>query len=511
MIAPHGPSHEATPTDAADARATAHALTAALRTNAPDLLTLDGIDLGPALEQQLFFALRDGAPPPGGVFMRLRDAALAAGRGLGAAGAGLRPRRSIDIPPRPIVVLIRLPARWHILGPIEAALRAGPAESERAEGLATRGEPLVVLRVGRAADAATPHPRAPGLQDVLESSVGLRALVHLARVERRIGAATRDWTTIVDPAMGQRLRALARRELPRIALAAAALDAVTRRWAPRLLVSFDEVGTWSRIVPAVARRHAVPTLNLPHAVATLSAATAGADYDRFAVFGSRSADVLRAAGIADDRIVVTGAPYFDELAVSSAVSPGPERRIVFAAQYIQGSITADRFEHYYLAAAAAAEAVAPSALVVLPHPVQPVGLIEAVAARHPVPAGVRRRFATPGTLHAELAGAFALVTGSSNSVFEAALAGVPSILVDPRDTDPGTFAADGLGIGVADVGAAAAAARSLLAPTFRLEILDRARTALRAYLGPIDGQASARTARLILELAATPQAGGPRR
>jgi hypothetical protein len=308
--------------------------------------------------------------------------------------------------------------------------------------------------------------------------------------------------------MGARLRVVARRELPRIALGAAALDAVVRRWRPRLLVSFDEVGTWSRILPAVARRHRVPTLNLPHAVATLSAATAGADYDRFAVFGPRSADVLRAAGIDDERIVLTGAPYFDELATSIAAAPGPDRRIVFAAQYIQGSITADRFEHFFLGAAAAAAAVAPSELVVLPHPAQPAGLVESVAARHPAAAEVARRFAPPGTLHAELPGAFALVTGSSNSVFEAALAGVPSILIDPRDSDPGTFAADGLGIGVADAAAAGAAARSLLDPAFRVAILDRARAALADYLGPIDGHASARTAQLMLELASTDAAGG---
>jgi len=467
----------------------AHALTATLRDHAPDLLTLDGIDLAPALEQQLFFAVRDGGPPAGGTGARLRGAAVAAGRASAAAGAGLLPRQSIQVPAQPIVVLIRLPARWHILRPIEAALEAAGGES------------LVVLRVGRAADAATSRPLTPRLQDVLETSAGLRSLRFLVRVERGIAGGTRGWDAIVDRPLARRLRAVARRELPRIALGATALDAATRRWRPRLLVSFDEVGTWSRILPAVARRHGVPTLNLPHAVATLSAATAGADYDRFAVFGSRSAEVLRAAGIDSDRIVVTGAPYFDELAKASAVEPLPERRIVFAAQYIQGSITADRFEHYYLGAAAAAEAVAPSELVVLPHPVQPAGLVESVAARHPLPVEVTRRIAAPGTLHAELPGAFALVTGSSNSVFEASLAGVPSILVDPRITDPWTFAADGLGIGVADAAATRAAARSLLDPAFRVAVLDRAKAALAKYLGPPDGAASDRTAHLILELA----------
>jgi hypothetical protein len=198
---------------------------------------------------------------------------------------------------------------------------------------------------------------------------------------------------------------------------------------------------------------------------------------------------------------VTGAPYFDALAREPVRETLPERRVVFAAQYIQGAITADRFEGSYLGALAVAEAVAPSELIVLPHPVQPSGLIEGLVARHDAPAGVRQTLARAGTLHAELPGAFVLVSGPSNAVFEASLAGVPSIVVDPRDTDPGTFVADGLAIGVADGAAAGAAAQSLLDPGFRAAVLLRAREATTQYLGPPDGRAAERTAALILELA----------
>jgi hypothetical protein len=482
----------------AEARAVSQSLGSSLRDGDPGLVTLDGIDLGPALEQQLFFALRDGAPPAGGTTARMREASLGVGRALAATGASLLRRRSTEIPPGPIVVLVRLSARFGILAPVEAELmRLG-------------GDRLVVLRVGRAAEVMTSHPRSPRLQDELAPSIGLRGLRSVLGIERRIDNATRGWDEVIDREQADRLRAIARRELPRISLGAAAIESIGRRWRPRLLVSFDEVGTWSRILPAVARQQGVPTLNLPHAVATLSAATAGADYDRFAVFGSRSAAVLVAAGIPEHRIVVTGAPYFDALARQPVLETLSERRIVFAAQYIQGSITASRFEGSYLGALAAAEAVAPSELVVLPHPVQPSGLIERLLARHAPPAGVRQRLAKAGTLHAELPGAFVLVSGPSNTVFEASLAGVPSILVDPRDTDPGTFAADGLAIGVADGAAAGSAARSLRDSGFRAAVLQRAREASVPYLGPPDGRAAERTAELILELAGPLQPDGKR-
>jgi hypothetical protein len=123
---------------------------------------------------------------------------------------------------------------------------------------------------------------------------------------------------------------------------------------------------------------------------------------------------------------------------------------------------------------------------------------------------VRQRLAKAGTLHAELPGAFVLVSGPSNTVFEASLAGVPSILVDPRDTDPGTFAADGLAIGVADGAAAGSAARSLRDSGFRAAVLQRAREASVPYLGPPDGRAAERTAELILELAGPLQPDGKR-
>ncbi|MCI0347093.1 MAG: hypothetical protein L0221_16900, partial [Chloroflexi bacterium] len=329
-------------------------------------------------------------------------------------------------------------------------------------------------------------------------------------IARELGPGTAGWARIVSPADAARLRAVAARELPNLALGAFGLRSMVRRLTPGLVAAFDEKGTWSRLLPAVARTAGIPTLNLPHSEAADPVAIAGVDFDRMAAYGPRARAVLEEAGIPPERIVEIGAPLFDDL---SAVEPpaggaegaegpagGRPRRVVLAAQYVQGRLTEAGLEACVTAALAAAAAVAPSELLIVPHPLEQRGLIAGLVARHEVPHGVTVRSDRSG-LHAALLEAWLMVTGWSNSVFEAGIAGVPSILVDAEDAAPVTYAADGLGIGAADDAAAAAAARSLLDAKVRGATLARARTALEAHLGPLDGRASERAARLALELA----------
>ena len=478
----------------------------ALRTQAPALLSLDGVDLGPALEQQLFFALRDGLGGAASPLRAVGDAVIAAARGVGTVLNALIPRRPIEVPPRSVVVLIRLPARMTILRPIEAELEWHS------------GQPLVIVRVGRAASGPSGRPGAPRIQDVVGPRAGLAALRHQARVMRGLGRATSAWPSIVDRPTASRLAGLTARELPRIALGAAAVGSIVGRWQPSLVVGFDEVGTWSRIVPAVARHAGIPSLNLAHAEAGDPIAIAGADYDRFAVFGPRATSVLLAAGIPADRIVETGAPHFDGLVSRGATGPAASapaasapvdaRRILFAAQYVQGAMTLAGLEACHRGALAAGAAVAPAEVVVLPHPVQPAGQIEAIVASVPVPAGVAVRVERPGRLHELIDGAWLLVTGWSNSVFEAAIRGVPTLMVDAEHASPVAYAAEGLAIGVGTESAAAAAVRALLDAEFRIATLARSSAALAEHLGPLDGRSSERTAELILRLsrAGTPPA-----
>jgi hypothetical protein len=474
-----------------EARELASALVASLAEAEPQLLRLNDIALAGALEQQLFFALRDGMPAPGS--LRAATHALALGRATGATVLGTaRSIRRSAVGADGVLVLIREPTH----DPVVAGI---------AGELAGDGIPLAVLRSGRAASMSAPQglPSAP-----LAAFVDVRSGVALWRLQALLAArtarATGSWPQIVGDANAAGLRAVLSRELPRIALGAAALAGAVRVWRPRVLVAFDEVGTWARLLPAVAQADGVVSLDLPHAEAADAAAIRGAGYDRMAVYGARAAGVLRAAGVEDHRIVEIGAPRFDRLVQASRhAAPAAERRkVVFAAQYETGRMTRALLEATQRAAFEVARAVAPAELVLVPHPAagEPVRLPEPQA-------GVGVRLA-PGGLHHELLGAWLLITGWSNSVFEAAIAGVPAMTVAPPGTAPVAYASDGLALDAADPPAAVAEAMRLLDPEAHRTMVERARAALESRLGPLDGAATERAAGLVRELIGGPASAG---
>lgn len=477
---------------AASARRTARELVAALAEADAALVTLDGIDLGAALEQQLFFAIRDGRTPGGGTLGRVRSAAAALARPIAAAaiGAAMGAARRTPAPgAAPLVALVREPTHYPVLQQIERELRRQAAEA------------LVLARVGRAAAATPPHAAAPRLAELMLPGRALGALAH-GRAMRRLATATRGWDAVVGAQRAAVLRRIAADELPRISLGTAAVASLVERWRPAVLVAFDEVGTWARILPAVGSAMSVPTLDLPHAETADADAVAGLAYDRVAVYGARAAEVLRSAGYPAERIARIGAPRFDPLIRDAVPRPaaGP-RRVVFAAQYVSGAMQPDTHSACYRAALAAARAVQPSELVVVPHPAEPPGTAARLSAAHSPPPGVVVRLAEPGTLHAEIGAAWLLVTGWSNSIFEAAVAGIPAIAVNPGGVSPVDFAADGLALGAGTDEQAGQAAGSLLDAATRDAALARSRSAVADRVGELDGGASARAAGLILELA----------
>lgn len=477
----------------ADARGAASHLIDQLRRGDASLLELRGADLGPALEQRLFIALRDGRARPTGAVSRtatrIAELAVTAGAGLAALVAGHARRPGAA----PMVVLIREPVHLQVLRGIGAAL----------QGLAP--ERLAVVRVGRAARSRVPDLVAPRLIELLAPRLIPTLVAHQAATARGLGRATAGWEGIFDPLRIDGLRQVAGRELPRIALGAIGLQSIVHRWQPSLLATFDEVGTWARLLPAVARSCGLPSLDLPHAEAADAIAIVGVGYDRMAVYGPRAAAVLKAAGVKEERVVQIGAPRFDQLAAAARhgsidASAGP-RRVLFAAQYVTGAMTMAGMEACMRAALAAAGAASPAELVVVPHPAEPRGLIAGIAARTAPPPGVRVRLEPSIGLQALLDGAWLLVTGWSNSIFEAAIAGVPSIAVSPAGNPPVDFAADGLALAAVDEPSAAAAARSMLDPDQRAAAVRGAHQAVQQRLGTLDGRASERAARLMLEMA----------
>jgi hypothetical protein len=459
--------------DLAEARRTARALVEALSEAGGQSLRFDGMDLMPALEQQLFFALRDERVPAAGargMVARAFDAA----QPLGAAALGLAARRLPHLGDAPITVLVRDAAHYPVLLQIESELQAGG------------GEALALLRVGRAAASTTDHAMAPRLADLVDPRLALAALRQRRAIARALARSAAAWSSAVGPSRARELQRIAASEGGRIALGAAALASVARRWRPSLFAAFDEIGTWARILPAVARRHAIPSLDLPHAEAADAEAIRGAGYDVMATYGPAASRVLRAAGVAPERIVEIGAPRFDPL-VAMLDASGPDHaaangrpRVVFAAQYEAGAMRRPVLEACYRAALAAAGAL--------------------VRGTTP-PDGVAARLTAAGDLHRELIVSSLLVTGWSNSVLEAAVAGVPALTVDPGGVAPVDFAADGLALRATDAASAAALAAGLRDPVTRERVVRRAREVAAERLGALDGRASWRAARLMLAMA----------
>lgn len=471
-------------------RQRAREFVSALRLDHPDLLSHEGIDLAPALEQQIFFALRD-ARSPRRPMLRAHVAVLGAGA-IAASVLGLGRKPPAD---GPIVALVRSPAQMAIVDEVDAQLRQHS------------GRGIEPVRVGGATRfIEAPRRRAsPRLSDLLDVHLIPGLLEFEWRAVRRLPAAVGAW-----PAEA---RSAAIAELPRIALGVTGLTSLMRSWQPSIAIALDEIGTWARLLPPVASRWGIPSLDLPHAEAADAIAIAGIRYDRVAVYGARATEVMLAAGLPADRIVEIGAPRFDPMVRAAhaatigsarATTSGSipvRRKVVYAAGYVTGAMTLDGLRRTASSAVAAASVLEPADLVVRPHPAARPEQIEHVLRQVPARPGVKVIVDRERTLAEVLPGADLLVTGWSNSVFEAAIAGVPAIIVVPEGIEaPIDLAGEGFGAAASDDATAAAAARILSTEATRDAAVAMARSALTQRIGALDGGAAARAAELIIEM-----------
>ncbi len=474
------------------ARDLAHGAVDALRVGGASALSFDGVDLSGAIEQQLFFAFRDGRPLATFTSALLAGQARSLGRTAAAMAAAAMPRRQRLPPPGGIVFLVRRAIHLEVVELIAARLRD------------LGGPPVVALLTNGA--ASTPTPSNVPLRS-LASLMHPSQIAILSAFELRGVADRRRLLRVLEAALGPTEARIASDvvldEVPRIALAAAALRSATLRLRPAVLGAFDEVGTWARILPAVGVCTGIPTIDVPHAEAADVAAICGAGYDRMAVYGPRAVRILEEAGIDPARIAVVGAPRFDPLAALPGTG-GPAtapRRVVYAAQYLAGALTPQVMRTSYAAALAVAGSLAPAELLIRPHPAKPATIVEPLVRASPPPEDVSVRIETQRTLPELLTGASAMVTAWSNSVFEAVLLGVPAITVVP----PGVpqvvdFAHDGLALHASSPDEAASLAERLRDPQTAAAIVERARTAAERRIGPIDGGASERVARICMEM-----------
>lgn len=468
----------------------------------PSLVRLEGLDLTAALEEVIFSELRSagqttvrrfGSPD------RVAAYAKSIGRVARAAIWSRRLGRPRTRPAhRPILVVATAPIHLRLFEPVQAEIaRSG-------------GPPVVSVGAG-SQWSRTSEPR-PQLQlgEIIDAGWLGRLTWFATQLAFRLPEASRTWDAM-DASRSPAVRRAVADGLPRAALMGGHLSSLVARLQPALLVAYSEVGLWSRLVPEVAHGHGIRAVDLPHAEAADPWGTAGIGYDAVAVYGPASADVMHLAGVPDDRVVQVGSVRYDALArqvgnpdVDAGADPTQIRRIVFASQpaKLRGPMTPAIKVAALRAAVAAAGAIAPAELVVRPHPVESDSVIEDVLRGMPRPDGVEVRIERRVDLHDLLQGAFMLITAWSQSVFEATIAGVPSVTVNPTGgPDPVTFAEEGLAARAVDDDSAAAAARALTAPGERELAVARARAALHRHVGELDGRAAKRTAELILRLA----------
>jgi hypothetical protein len=465
-------------------RREAASLVTRLREAEPEILALAGLDLGPALEQSLFGLLRpaDLAAPRArrptrlGALMRL-TMGLVGGVGASRPAAGS------------VVAIGLSPAHPRILEPISDELvRRGTAEP-----FLVRAAKLDVVAAGR-------RFRGAGLSDLVDAEFVAPLIQHLRRLGRSLDRATRSWDEDSSSASTDALRRSARDALARSGMEAACLLSIAAR-RPALMMSFNENGRWARLIPAAARRHGVLSLDIAHAEIVDVVAIQGADFDRFAVFGAYSASTLHGAGIDPGRVVEVGAPRFDQLIRRARSGHGrPQRTVVVASQWLGGRMTASVKRAMLEVILEAAASVAPVQVVVRLHPLEVDSTVQETLASVRPHAGVATRIERDGDLYASLDGAWAMVTGWSNAVFEAALLGVPSICVNTTGGPLPLDLAGGIATEALTAEQLTSRLRQLLDDRQRGRALGAARDGLVSRLGPLDGHAAERAADLILEM-----------
>ena len=462
------------------AREAARRLIASAYDAGPALFATPEVDLVPAAEQALFHAFRSldatgihrRPPPTWRAFARLAY----------GFGSGLLHRRLPVVRDRVVVVVLN-PAHREILKSVAPLVEA-------------TGMRLALISDG-SGRSATAH--LPGLAAFLRPTQAPDVLSRMLRADRAIDRATREWSRIVDERTASMARETLRAELLRAILDAACFDAIAAG-GPRSVVTFDEIGRRARLVRKVVARRGVASLDLPHAEAADPLAIAGADYDLFGVFGPRARMVVEAAGIASTRIREVGAARFDELVLRPVNQPVLPRRLVFASQWLGGQMTAEVKAATIRLAVEAAAAAAPCTLVVKPHPLETDRIADEVLGVG-LPADVIASVDRQSRLYDLLDGAWGMLTGWSNVVFESNLSGVPAVcLTATGGPDPTSFVPEGLAVGASDGKTVVAAMARLADENERASLLAGARAALGEHLGPLDGRASERTAALIAEM-----------
>lgn len=300
--------------------------------------------------------------------------------------------------------------------------------------------------------------------------------------------------------------------------AGSALDALR----PASVLTYAEAGGWGRALVLEARRRRIPSVGLQHGFIyrqwlnyrheadeiEQDASTAGFPAPTVTlVFDEYAADHLRRHGrLPSPSIRVTGSPKLDALMQelqarpTEAVAEGRRLAQLDPSDALVLVTTKQREARHVLPAlVAAAERLPNTRLVIKPHPAETEGVYDDVMA------GRRQVVVIPkGTPLAPLLGASrALVTVNSTLALDAAVAGIPALVIGlPNNLSP--FVDAGALAGADSTAEIAGQLERILYDEGFRQQLERARRVfLEQYAMRSDGTAAARSAEAVLEVART--------
>jgi hypothetical protein len=309
-------------------------------------------------------------------------------------------------------------------------------------------------------------------------------------------------------------------QLPWAVRSMAEIAAVLRLVRPAGICLYSESSGWGRAALAAARAQGIPSLAIQHGILYPKYYSYRHDPDegacplpdRTAVFGDSARRLLRELGhYPPASFVLTGCPRFDDLVKAAAawdrdalrarfgVTP-QDKLLLIASRYRGIRETHQSIGSVFERLIRGIDALDNVACLVKPHPAEPADEYEAAVKK----IGARRmRVLPPSTDLTELLhAADALITVESLSAIEALVLHRPVLILN-MPTNLKDLVVQGVAMGVPLGADPAPAVRALLFDEATQARLREARARyIRDLAGDIDGQATARIARLLREMVA---------
>jgi hypothetical protein len=347
----------------------------------------------------------------------------------------------------------------HHVGDLEAVARHAADVFGRSVGFLAADRPTAQAVV----EAGFPVVRPPRVGWLRLGGILADAGRIWLRTRRATRRLARRHDTAESEAFAAAVRAIVAEQLPRTLLVADDADAAIGPVLPRAVVVANPYTRAGRTAGRLALEAETPVIAVEHgSIFPDDPRWVGCPVTVVCAWGEPSRRALRSCGVADDHIVVTGAPRFDA-GTAAGTSTRAERSggasVLVATSGPGDHVSLDVHLRVVDLLAAAVAATPDIAWTVKLHPKDRVEHYDAVAA-HPnatIVAGDRARRAS---IFDHLARSDLLVTVSSTTALDALRARVPVVAVWLTEDEPPEFVARTAARVVGDAAALAAAARA---------------------------------------------------